>query len=82
MGPYRKKITKRELSAVSSVTPPVMYHTLLAEHHTNGGPYRSRDHYIVFQNSHVYPEYVPHPHSNGWKADVDLCVHLRLCVCQ
>jgi len=42
---------------VAGVSPPVMHHSLLAEHHSNGGPYRYRE-YLVFQNAHVYPEYL------------------------
>ena len=50
-------VTRRELSPVSGVSPAVFHHTLLAEHQANGGPFRYRE-LIIFQNSHVYPEYL------------------------
>ena len=54
---YGPKTVTRELAPVSGVTPPVAHHTLLAENHANGGPYRYRE-FVVFQNAHVYPEYL------------------------
>jgi hypothetical protein len=45
----------RELAPVAGVEPPVNHHTLLAEHHAAGGPYRYRE-FVVFHGSHVYPE--------------------------
>jgi len=47
----------RELAPVGGVDPPVNHHTLVAENHAGGGPYRYRE-FIVFQNAQVYPEYL------------------------
>ena len=51
------KSTKRELSVVSGVTPAVHHHSLIAEAHAGGGPYRFRE-YVVMHNVNVYPEYL------------------------
>ena len=51
------KAVTRELELVSGVDPPVRHHTLLAENHARGGPYRYRE-FVVFQNAHCYPEYL------------------------
>ena len=48
---------KRELAAVTGVEPPVLHHTLLAEDHARGGPFRFRE-FVVFHNANVYPEYL------------------------
>jgi hypothetical protein len=53
----RRRVWTRELTAVTGVDPPVIHHTLLAEDHTRGGPYRYRE-FVVFQNANVYPEYL------------------------
>ena len=50
-------VVTRELAAVAGVEPPVWHHTLLAEDHTRGGPFRYRE-FIVFHNANVYPEYL------------------------
>ena len=47
----------RELAAVEGVEPPVWHHTLLAEDHAGGGPFRYRE-FIVFHDANVYPEYL------------------------
>ena len=49
--------TMRELNTVAGVDPPVRHHSLIAEGHARGGPYRYRE-YVAFQSSFVYPEYV------------------------
>ena len=55
--PRGPKAVTRELAPVSGLQPPVMHHTLLAESHAGGGPYRYRE-FVVFQNANVYPEYL------------------------
>ena len=47
------------LSPITGVQPPVLHHTLLAEHHANGGPFRYRE-FVVFQNAH-YTAFVRSP---------------------
>ena len=47
----------RELAPVAGVEPPVLHHTLLAEDHARGGPFRYRE-FVVFHNANVYPEYL------------------------
>ena len=49
--------TMRELSLIKGVEPPVRHHSLIAESHASGGPYRYRE-YVVFHDVHVYPEYL------------------------
>jgi hypothetical protein len=48
-------ISFRELAAVPDVTPPVHYHTLLADVLGTGARYRE---VIVFHSERIYPEYV------------------------
>ena len=47
----------RELAPVTGVEPPVTHHTLVAENHAGGGPYRYRE-FVVFQSAQIYPEYL------------------------
>ena len=56
IGPDNKVVT-RELAAIPNVSPKKWYHSLLAESHKLGGPYRYRE-FISFTGANVYPEYL------------------------